>query len=314
MSVTLYFSKININSHIYNVYEDKKELKRILDLVYLKIKDGVEYKREAQKYQENGETYLYDANYKFSNIHKLDGELKGTIVGTIIKNSKLFINEVDEKTGKIKKKAVPNSEVIDFYFDVHNEIVAFHTTNRFGYQEFNLAFKHLLNISTSEPDEEYNFEVSLLKKGLNVKDIKKELKNIGKLEMLKIEIIPPNPDDGLLDNIQKNGEKYLNSIKAGNITNTSTIFISKTQKGLNLDAKVIEEELEMINKIHPRLSSEEATQNGYVTVEATNKNGRFYTTNDNKPVKDTLDDKPTNPLEFAKACKRKISSILNSLL
>ncbi|ABK84490.1 MULTISPECIES: hypothetical protein [Bacillus cereus group] len=310
MSITLYFSKVNINSHIFDVYEDKKKLKEILKKLYLNIKEDVSYVKQNLNYAENGETYIYDAEFKFNLINKLDDD---TIVGTVIKTSTLFVNQVNQETGDRKKIPVENSEVIEFYFDVYKEIVTFHRTNRFGHAEFTEAFQELVNKCMSEESEQYHFEVALLREGLNVEDIQKQLKTIGNLETLKIEIIPPNPDDDLLDEIQENGEEYITDIKEGNVTHTSTIFTSKETRGLNIDAKIIQEEFKKISKIHSKLTDEEATMNGYVTVEAINKSGRLYSTNKNKAITDKIEEKPQNFMTFATICKKKIASVVNSL-
>lgn len=310
MSITLYFAKVNINSHIFKVYEDKEKFYEILKLVFLNIREDVSYKKNNLNFTENGETYTYDAEYKFNRIEKFNDN---TIAGSVIKTSHLFVNKLDENTGEVTKIPVENTEVIEFFFDVFKEKIAYYRTNRFGYSEFSQAFKELLNICMSSKSEEYNFEVSVLREGLSVEDIQKQLKEIGKLETLKVEIIPPNPDDDLLDEIQDNGEAYITGIKEGNVTYTSTAFTSKNSQGLNIDAKVIQKELNKINKIHSKLTDEKATMNGYVTVEATNKNGRFYSTNQNKPIKDRLEEKPSSRLKFADLCKQKIASIVNSL-
>ncbi|MFK7693319.1 hypothetical protein [Paenibacillus sp. HJGM_3] len=309
MSVTLYFSKVNLNSHIFKVYDKKIKLEETLDKLYTKINEKVEYTREDMKTVEYGETYTYDATYNFNFLEKLD--FPRSIVGSIFKKSPLFFNEVDSNTGKLRKMMVDNTEVIEFYFDVHKEIVVFYTTNRFGFQEFNHAFGELLNRSMSNAEENYYFDVSLLKEGLSVDRIKEQLKSIGKLHSLKIEIIPPNADDEFLDKIQKNGEKYLNNIKAGNVTQTSILFTSRNDEGLNLDAEIINEEIEKIEDIHSELSAELAIRNGYVKVEAESKEGRKYTTNDNRSIKDKLEEKPSNPILFAEVCRKKIESLLN---
>lgn len=309
MSVILYFSHINVNSHIHNVYEGTEELNSILKSLFLNIKEDSTYTQTENKHDENGEEYIYEAYFRFNLIEKFDDY---TIVGNVIKTSNLFINEVDERTGDIKKIPVENSEVIPFYFDVLNEIVAFYTRNRFGYKIFNSAFKQLLNKCMSTKKVKFNCEVTPVKKGLSVNELQTQLKRIGKLEMLKIEIIPPNPDDDLLDAIQQNGEEFINDIKSGNVTQKSTIFTSTAPGGLNIDAKIIKKELEKMDKIHSRLSGETAIKKGYVTVEATNTNGRTYSTNDNKPTKYKLSEKPKSLEAFAAVCKQKISAVLGS--
>lgn len=315
MSVVLFFSKVNLNSdHIFFVYDEKVQLTEILNRLYASINEDVEYVREDLRAVEGDKKIRYSATYRFNYIEKLEGDFGHSIVGKIIKEAPLFFNKMDNGTGRLNKEAVDNAEIIDFYFDVHKEIVVFHTTNRFGHQEFNQAFGELLSICMTTPEEVFYFDVSLYKEGLSVSDLKQQLKSIGNLESLRIDIIPPNPDDELLDKIEKNGEKYLNEIKAGNVTSTSILFNSKSSHGLNLEAEIIEEQLKKIGNIHSQLSSEEAIQKGYVQVEATSTDGRSYTTNNNKPVKDKLDQKPNDIILYARACKAKVATLLRSLL
>ncbi|MFJ7932113.1 hypothetical protein [Peribacillus sp. NPDC096448] len=314
MSVTLYFSKVSLNSHIYEVYEQKLDLKNVLKTLYLNIREGIEYINEGLRIKEDGESFLYDASYSFNFIEKADGELVDTVIGSVIKTAKIFINDIDKKTGKMTKRAIDNKEVINFYFDVYQEIVVFHTTNRFGYKEFNMAFKELLNKCMFSQDVTYNFEVGLIKQGLNVQEIKQQLRDIGKLEYLKIEVIPPNPDDELLRGIQENGEEYLGDMQAGNVTEKSILFTSSAPEGLNINSKIINKEIEGIDNIHSKLSSNEATKMDYVSVEARNQNGRVYSTKDSRPVKYTLDEKPLNLLDFAKVCKRRLATLLSTFL
>jgi len=310
MSTTLYFSKININSHIFEIYKKPSKLKQILNLLLINIEDDIEYKKEDLITLDDGQTISQDATYRFSSINKLDGEFDKTIVGSIIKSSKLFAKEIDKETNEIKVKSIHNDEIIQFYFDLFKETVAFYTTNRFGYMDFNHVFKELIGKSMEKTGTDYSFEVSLLREGLNLDNIKQELKKIGKIEILTIKIIPPNPDDGFLDEIHRNGEEYLNMINDGNVTNTSIILTSKAPQGLKLDSKIVNSELDKINMIHSNLTAEEAIKKGYATVDATSKGGRLYSTNNNKPIKNTLEENDMQSiLDYAKACKKAVQSL-----
>ncbi|QAS54440.1 hypothetical protein [Halobacillus litoralis] len=313
MSKTLYFSKVNINSHILRVYEDKKEFERVIKELYVKIKDDVEYVSEAIQMDDEGNPYTHKEIYKFKSIEKYKDELDFTITGKVFKTMTIFIGEENGETGEIKKIPAEHTEGIEFYYDLYKEIITFNTTSRFGYVKFNDVFKKLLNKCMSTKNERYYFEVSLLREGLNVNEIKKQLKSIGELETLRIEIMPPNPDDELLDSIQSNGEEYLDSYKDGNVTQRSILFTSRAPEGLNVDSSMIDNEIEQLDKIHSKLSSDEATLKGYVNVEATNKSGRFYTTNDSKPVKDKIE-KPSGLLDFAKECRSKINALVSNIL
>ncbi|MCF8010942.1 MAG: hypothetical protein K9L17_10320 [Clostridiales bacterium] len=310
MSITLYFSKVNINSHIFDIYKDPKKLNKILDLLLIKIKDNIKHRRENLRLKEDGENYYYDAIYRFNNINKLDVSFNYSIVGSIIKDSVLFANNVDEKSGELVKVPVDNSEIIRFYYDIYRETIVFYTTNRFGYNEFNLAFKELLNECISNAEEKYNFEVSLKREGLDITEIESELRSLGYLESLKIEIIPPNPDDEFLEDIQERGDGYLESLKEGNVTSRSILFTSKATDGLNLNSNDIKIEINRINDIQSMLSAKDAIAKGYASVEAENKAGRVFNTNENKPIKDKIDDSwADNMYTFAQTCKDKVLSL-----
>ncbi|WP_208592311.1 DUF4747 family protein [Gracilibacillus suaedae] len=309
MSITLYFSKININSHIFNVYNDRKEMQKIFEKLYINIKDGILYGNETVGFDESGKEYHDTTVYKFYSILKFS-DLDYTITGKIVKKMTIFINDLDEETGEMINKPTSHTEVIDFYFDILKEIVCFHTTNRFGFKEFNDVFKELINRSMFTEDEEYYFKVSLWREGLELNDIKKQLKKIGNIESLKIDITPPNPDDEILDNIQENGEEYLESIKEGNITQRSILFNSKAPQGLKLNSKMVNQELDRVDNVHSSISSETAIQRGYIHLSATSKNGRTFTTEDSRPVKDTLTEKPSSQRDFALACKDKVNALL----
>lgn len=314
MSKTLYFSKVNLNSHIFNVYDKKNDLNEILKKLYLNIENNITYYKETIGIDSEGNAYNDSKSYKFLSIEKYDKELMNTITGRISKKMIIFINEVDETTGEERKIPTEHSEVIMFYFDVYKEIVSFHTSQRFGYVEINNVFKELINKSMENELEDYYFDVAICREGLDLKKIRDEITKIGKLETLNIEVIPPNPDDELLNNIQQNGEKYLSELKQANITNRSILFTSKAPKGLNIKSEMVNKELEKIEGMHSTLSTEKATKNGYVTVSAQNKEGRTYTSEESNPVKDKIESQLTNLHDFALACKKKVNSMINTFL
>ena len=308
---TLYFSKVNINSHILRVYDDKKEFDRIIKGLYVKINDDVQYVNEQVLMDEDGNTYIHKDIFKFNSIQKFK-ELEYSITGKVLKTMTIFINDMNEETGEIKKRPEEHTEVIQFHYDLYKEIITFYTTNRFKFVQFNEVLTTLLNKCMSTENEQYYFKVTLFREGLNVKEIKKQLRLIGELESLKIDVIPPNPDDELLDSIQSNGEEYLDGYKDGNVTQRSILFTSRAPEGLNIDSRMINNEIEQLDKIHSKLSSSEATLKGYVTVEATNKKGRYFTTNNSKPVKDKIENQ-SELLDFAKKCRGKINALVTTL-
>ena len=149
MEVTIYYAKINLRTHILEVYKGEKDLDRILEQVANSIRDGISYK-QVDNYQNNDSN---DIIYTFNNIIRLDESLNKGILGNITKESYIFAKQRDE-FGKRKKIRMKNEEEINFYFDIMNEVLAFHTTKRFGHRQFINAMKVLINKSINTYIEE----------------------------------------------------------------------------------------------------------------------------------------------------------------
>ncbi|CEQ14861.1 hypothetical protein [Paraclostridium sordellii] len=309
-STTLYYAKVNLNSsHIFDVYDQVCSLEDVLKKLYNSISKGIAHKR-VDEY--NG-VETYRANYSFENIEKNEDEVY--IYGTVVKKSDIYANQRD-KDDKPIKVPVENEEYIKFYFDVLNETIVFHTTNRFGYMEFIEAISILLNTSINNvygnEDECYHFDVSLKRCNLNIEDIKEELKRLKYVETLKIDIIPPNPDPDILDEIRKNGEERLEYLKNGNVTYKSTLLQSKSSTGIVLDSDIVNKELDEAVNLHSKLSSEDALNKGYIQVEAVSREGGTYSTKDNQPIKQVIDKYHMEDFEsFVSFCKRSIKALFN---
>jgi len=167
-----------------------------------------------------------------------------------------------------------------------------------------------LNSHIFEVYEKYTFDISLLKKSLDITSIKRELKSIGPLKELKLEIKPPNPNSKLLDKIHKKGEEQIDTIKEANVTAKSIVFTSNAPGGLNLDANIIEREMDNINNIHSYLSSEEALSKGYAQVEAETTSGRSYSTKDNRPITVRIENHEKSKSNFMQVCRRLMQQFL----
>lgn len=313
--LVLWFLKVNINSHIFEVYENPKKIKEINNMIRKYIKNGIEYKKvEIQKFEIDGvekETEV-EITYKFATIELLDETRNKSIYGSIIKSHKLYGGKVDVETGDKIIKTLENDEKIMFYYDISHEIITFHRTYRFGEKQFLEAFQKLLNMSFIGKEEEVYFEISFLKKGLNLSDIVLELKKLGKIEELKIKVIPPNPTSKFLEELQKDGEKKLKEFEEGKITEKSIIFKSSTESGLKIDSKMLKKELEASTAIHSKLTEEEALDKGYVEITAENKSGKKLSTkgSDMKAIKIHLSLFDKTKFNFINICKEKIESLL----
>nr|DAQ13415.1 MAG TPA: protein of unknown function (DUF4747) [Caudoviricetes sp.] len=300
MSV-IYFSKINLNSeHIFDVYQKKIEMKKILNAVMKSISEPMEY-NESYSYIDNGEIYDKTIKFEFKVLSKTDE----SIVGYIYRTSNISYNLKNDETDELQRMTTPNTDAIKFYFDVYKEIIGFTTRQRFKTVDFNKAIEYFINEALKINQYDYRFTVSLYNEGLDISDIKSELKKIPKIKELVVKYQPPNPDSKELDEIWDNGDGTLDEMKTANVTNKSVIFKSKGTTGLNIEAKIIDDELNAVSDIYKCASFKSSISKGYISVDAIARNGKKYTTSETKPVKTNLDDENM----FIEVCKEIISSL-----
>ncbi len=305
MKATVYYSKINLSSHIHEVYEQPSLLKKYLDLITINLNNGISFIREDVRYQEHNEIVTYDATYWVDDIQKLDNKYNNSIAGRLYKKAKVFYKDIDSD-GTLIRKSVENTEAVGFYFDVYKEIIVFYTTNRLGYSEFNIAFEGILNKSLEE--YEIMFYVDLLKKPLSLAKIKHELKELGYIKKLQIDIKAPNPGNNLLNKIKKDSEEYLSNIKNANASQTSHVFISNSPAGLNIESTIIDKELDRISGIHSNLDEESAITNGYANIEATGKYNKFSTKD--RPMKGLIDEEQKTIGGFIEAASEMLRALV----
>lgn len=278
----LYFAKINLVSHISEVYKDNNVMNQILAKVILNFKNDLQYERIDTKIKDNKEIETYRATYRLDNIEKLDGKYGFSIIGKMYKDSYIYIQRQDKNTEALYKTPVDNTEVIFFYYDVYREMVMFNITHRFRQGEFPIAFKEILNSSVKEYG--YIFDVELFKKSISLDDIKEELRKIGRIEQIKIDIKLPNPDSNLLKKISEDPEEKIERFRKARLSSKSIILTSTTEEGINIDSELVDKELQEVSSIHSQISSEDAIKNGYASVEAEGANNMRYTTKDSKSV------------------------------
>lgn len=316
MGATVYFSKINLNSHIIDVCNQEENadqaLRTICDEIIVNFNDGTTYIREDEAYKDDdGTVHTYDAVYKLGTIVKHGHEYNNAISGAIYKESRIFYKEMNTE-GILVNKSVKNHEVITFYYDVYKEIVGFYTTNRFGYKEFNEAFKEILNkcmYKEGEPkDTQYYFNVELYKKGLKLEQVRSDIKKLGKIKTLKVDIPLPNANKEILNKI-KTGEALVNAMQVANVTEKSTLLVSRAKGGMDLDSDVVNEPLCEVEHIHPLISGEEALNKGYAAVTAETPDGIEYTTKEQKPLKVNISDEDKSRGGFTDVCKKLIASM-----
>ena len=214
---------------------------------------------------------------------------------------------MDNESEELKSRFVENKESIEFYFDVFQEIVGYNTSLRFGNKKFLEVFTEILNNCMEKNDQQYRFSVDRYTQGLNLKEIREELKNIQGIQRLTFTFKPVNPDEDILDSIMNNGKGELARYEDANLSTKSIILTSTSNLGLNIESEMILESLNEIDNLQKDVPAEVAIGNGYARVEAMGRNGITYSTEDKKPVTRKIQ----KVTEFTKACKDFISSRIN---
>lgn len=171
----MYFSKFNINSEIYEIYEDDSIRVKILDDILNKMDTDIIYEEEK-----GNENY----RYKFCDLEKNVNDR--TVTGRLVK---IFTGEVQSYNDQEDTVDIRESEdcasSCTFHFDLKTEQIAFITRRDFGYNQFNQYFKILLEMHI----ESITFEMFLEN---NINELRKKIYNFKKIISTEVVIIPPN--------------------------------------------------------------------------------------------------------------------------
>lgn len=292
----IYFGKVNLtSSHIYDVYNGKIQMHDLLQNVLIGLKDGISWNYEYSYIGNDGDLHTDNSLFSVRIKEKTDTYIQGYID----KDSRLYYKSRSSETGELESKSVGNTETIEFYYDVFSEIFGYHTARRFGHKEVLNVFENLIRIAVENCKEGYVFTVARYTSGLNIEEIRQELKGISSIQKIKFTYQPVNPDSEFLDQIEKNGKDKLGEFEDANLATQSVIMTSSSKLGLNIDSNIIKEQISTVNELQRNVSSKDATANGYVKVEATGKDGIVHSTEDKAPIKKEIN----NILEFKIACQ-----------
>ena len=301
--MVIYYSKINlITDHVFKIYENREELRKILSILLGDLSSGIFYDQEEDQVEGDGNIVKNRTRYNLVIREKTDEY----IYGVVHKRSRIYYKDINPIDGEIISQSVKSIEAIVFYFDVFKETIGFYTTKRFGYQEFNQAFCNIINTCLERNKRQFRFGIALRTEGLDIGEIIEQLGQINKIRELKLKFQPPNPDQELLDSIQESGEKFVSEMADANVTGMSVVFNSKGSSGLNIESKMIKENLEDIKNLTYMVDDKKAIGKGYISVEAVGADGKKYTTADKRPLKTVIE----KAEEFKEACKAAIKAIV----
>lgn len=284
MSMTLYFAKLNlVSDDIFSLYDDPKQRKNISYALYEAIKSNEHWKKENFFVDDNGELSSTVIEYS-AHILRID-DTHTYVEGWLYKKSRLYYKTLDSNTNTLVQQSTENTEGNRFTLDLNHGLVGYNTSTRFGYKEFIEAFENLVNLGEEACKYDYRYSMSLCVSGINLDEIKKELKNIGRIKELRIRMQPPNPSDDLLDDLQKRCDGLVKDFKDANVTQLDLFYATKGSSGIDLEARLINEKIDDIQGLYSSLPVEESTRKGYVSVEATSTTGRKYASGESKPIK-----------------------------
>lgn len=243
MSV-MYLAKVNLNSKIFDIYENKLDLDTVLGEIYTNLNEGMIYEEESrEEYIDklgNIKKYTRKSKYQFAELQK-EPESNEVITGKVVRTYNRPSENLNEETKEVSDTYKSENISIYFYFDVKNELITFCIRQAFGYIQFTNAFNHLLNLTI----DKYGFEVFLQKD----KDLLAEkLKELKKVNKIKATLIPPNAnEDDLQEFRQSLG--YINDCKESNATKYKLELLgSEKDDGLNIESKVIQDTVKAITK------------------------------------------------------------------
>ncbi|KMZ52351.1 hypothetical protein [Dorea sp. D27] len=302
MSIMLYFGKVNlISEHVYKVYSGEIQMREILSNLLINFKDGLQYQEENSYIGDDGEQHTNVIEYSVYVKEKTDTFIRGRLD----KKFRLLYKEKNPITRELETKGITNTDAIEFYFDIFNEMVGYNTSIRFGHKKFLEIFGIMINLSMDKAELDYRFIVDRYTNGIDIKELYRELKEIKAIQKLSFTFRPINPDKQTLKSIQDNGKDRLEQFENANLSTKSILLTSASKLGLNIDSYIVREQLDEADNLQRDVDARNATSKGYVKVEATGRDGVTKSTEDKAPIKRKIH----RMSEFVKACEDVIRQI-----
>lgn len=253
----MYLAKVNLNSTIYEVYDNRLTINSVLDKVLQELSDEHTYTEDkTEEFTDslgNKKKYTKTSIYKFNELKK-DNDDK-IITGKLVRSFKRLTEKIDPITGTLGEAYTDESVSIYFYFDVRNELITFSIRQLFGYNQFTNAFNQLLNLSMSE----YGFEVFLQKDEEVLND---KLKTFRSVKKVTATLIPPNANEEELEDL-RTSLGYIQDCKDANAKKYKLELIDSAQESaLNMEAKVMQDIIKAVSKGYGDMSAYGISQTG----------------------------------------------------
>lgn len=210
----LFFSKMNINDEIYQVYEGKIQIDDLLNEIYKNLtnKDSI--------HEDDG------ARYKLFDIDKLENNIIQGRLGYI--KPGVHSSYDPDKDTAIDIEDKNKMDYITFYFDVQNEMFVYTITPVLTKKRVLLMLESLIKRSTG-------IGVKFVMEA-NMREVNQELRNFHVLKKVILDVVPPNGD--------KNEFASLFSLNAETVAESGATSIkqqysTRSAEGINKESKLI---------------------------------------------------------------------------
>lgn len=301
---TIYFAKVNYDN-MHEIYHEKRSLQEINKKVFSLLNINTIYKKIEIKKTDSGDEVEKQKEFEFFNLEKHDNDI---IIGNLIKKDYLYLKKLNKATEEVELRKEENDESILFFYDTQNEVIAFHKNQRFGYLEFIQGFEGLLNLIFDR--EEEKFTVGLYNNNISIDEVFNDLKKIGKIKELTIEVIPPNVNSEELEEIKKEQDRVLKQLDEANVTRKTTLYKSNTEKGINIENSMILDNINEFRYLNKNWSEVDILNRTYGEITATSMSGQKYTSKSSKPLKYEIEDENKNRRGFLTYMKDIIANII----
>lgn len=239
----LYLAKVNLNSNIFEVYENMLSIDKICNDIYDKINNSnICYEsKETKKAQDslgNIRQYESTSSYMFQEIYKFKNEHNEKIItGKLVRTFDRASEEYDIKQKKMIEIHNDESVSIYFYYNVSSELIAFSERQSFGYNQFIRAFTYILNNTM----EKFTFEI-FLQKDEDV--LQEKIEQLYVINKIKATLIPPNSNE---DDLQELREE-LNYIQQFKDTNAIKVDFEYTSDNMNMESKTMQDIMKAVSR------------------------------------------------------------------
>lgn len=212
----MYFAKMNVNEDIYEVYNDKRELTKLLVLIF----EGITPKPDFYD-EKGGRTKFFDLNISSEGM-KVTGRLGYIKPG-------VHSSYDPETDSAIDTKDNNKIEYITFYFDVDEEMLAYVVNPILGRKKVPESFAKLIK-KGSGIGVEFSIEA-------NVNTIRADIKRYERIGKLHVKLLPPNGDK---DDFNKLMGLTLEDVEESNATKVNQEFQTQRKAGINPNSKLVQ--------------------------------------------------------------------------